>query len=409
MDQVTLSWIALVSGALATGAAFVGLLVVRRSSELLVAATGFLAFALSSGAYISLVNHYGRFDAMLFGFAFIVASVGGGYALASSALDRLAREPAKPAPLAVPPTETDRGPAVVVVSCVEPPAYEPAATATMLQMLTDEGLIDASMGALPFLFFAQKARYRAIGGESPSTGQLQSVAEKLSDSLPELPVAWASCYGPNSLPNRVRDLAEKGYSPIVVAELAVADSGHIAEAKNETRALHLDTCGVDVRHTAILADSERAASAVAMRVHNTVDNPSTTGVVLVGHGQPEGRAHKNPEFDLEESRFLNRVRLLLAERGVDENRIRIAWAEWRSPDVSSSVRHLAALGCARIVVVPACYPLDTIGTRLDLEIAVRQARVDESVTVLTLPAWRDDSLVVEELRARIVALMAEQD
>ena len=408
MEQATLSWIALVSGALATGAALVGLLVVRRTSELLVAATGFLAFALSSGAFISLVNHYGRFDAMLFGFAFIVASVGGGYALASSALDRLAREPAALAPLEAPP-ETGSGPAVVVVSCVESPAYEPEATATLLQTLTDEGLIDASMGALPFLFFAQKARYRAIGGESPSTGQLQSVAEKLSDSLPEWPVAWASCYGPDALANRVRDLAEKGYSPIAIAELAVADSGHIAQAKNETRALHLDACGVDVRYTAILADSERIASAVAMRVTSTVDNPATTGVVLVGHGQPEGRAHKNPEFDREESRFLNRVRLLLNERGIAENRIRIAWAEWRSPDVSSSVRHLAALGCMRIVVVPACFPLDTIGTRLDLEIAVRQARVDDSVTVLTLPAWRDDPLVVEELRTRVVASMAEQD
>ncbi|TLM97710.1 MAG: ferrochelatase, partial [Actinobacteria bacterium] len=107
--------------------------------------------------------------------------------------------------------------------------------------------------------------------------------------------------------------------------------------------------------------------------------------------------------------FLSRVRALLVERGIPDRNVRVAWAEWRDPDVTSSVRHLAALGCRRVIVVPAVSPLDTLGTRLDLEISVRQARVSEGVTVVTLPAWKDDPAVIEELRAQVQRAIAEAE
>ena len=132
-----------------------------------------------------------------------------------------------------------------------------------------------------------------------------------------------------------------------------------------------------------------------------------TGVVLVGHGQPEERAKAYPSFDEEETVFLNRLRMLLIEKGIAESNVRIAWAEWGDPDVTSTVRHLAALGCQRILVVPAVYPLDAVTTKLDLEIAVRQARVAEGTVATTLPTWRDDDAVIEELRARVVAALRE--
>ena len=42
---------------------------------------------------------------------------------------------------------------------------------------------------------------------------------------------------------------------------------------------------------------------------------------------------------------------------------------------------------------------------LDLQLAVRQARVDETVSVVTLPAWHDDPAFVEELRADIASAL----
>lgn len=407
MDRTTLLWIALVAGALVTGGSIVGVLVLRRAAEPILGLGGLVAFAVSSSAFISLSAHYARADAVLYGFAFVVASVGGGYALASSLLDRLATRPR-----AVEPVRLDAapsaGPAAVLVNCVEPAAYDPAATAAMLQSLTDEGLLDASMGALPFVFFAQKARYRAVGGASPAIGELSSLSERVAETLPGWSVTYAACNGPDRLPERVAALARSGRSPIVVAQVSIGQTGHMAEAKRQTDALHLDQCDVELSYTDGLADADRVGALVAGRIMRSVDDAAATGVVLVGHGQPEDRSRANPEFDEDENRFLNRVRLLLNERGLSEGNVRVAWMEWRSPNITSAVRHLAALGCRRVIVSPSCYALDTIATRLDMEIAVRQARVDESIAVVTLPAWRDDPLLVEELRTRITAAAVER-
>jgi hypothetical protein len=59
-----------------------------------------------------------------------------------------------------------------------------------------------------------------------------------------------------------------------------------------------------------------------------------------------------------------------------------------------------------VLVVPAVFPLDTLALRLDLELAVRHARVNEGVSVVTLPGWRDDEAVVAELRARVIEAAA---
>jgi protoheme ferro-lyase len=131
-----------------------------------------------------------------------------------------------------------------------------------------------------------------------------------------------------------------------------------------------------------------------------------TGVVLVGHGQPDSRAKRHPAYDERELSFLSRIRMTLLERGFDAESVRVAWADWNTPDVTSSVRHLAALGRNKVLVVPAVYPLDTLATRLDLEIALRQARVHERVSVVSLPSWRDDEAVIAELRTRVTDAVA---
>jgi hypothetical protein len=57
-------------------------------------------------------------------------------------------------------------------------------------------------------------------------------------------------------------------------------------------------------------------------------------------------------------------------------------------------------------VVPAAYPLETISTLLDFSAAARSARVDQSVAVTSLPAWRDDDQVVAELAARVTEALS---
>jgi protoheme ferro-lyase len=401
-----LIWIALVVGAVGTGASFVGILVAKRSLESLVALVGLVFFAACAWGFGGVTLAYDRLDAIVYAIAFTFAGMFGGYALISTLLGWFARRahagiPAASASL----PERQSGFAVLVLGEVEPPLYSPAATAAALEDLSEEGLLKASIGVLPFLFMAQKTRYRAAGGISPAARQLDTVAEKVESvlesarTITRLESAW--CEGERSLVTKIAHTVADGFRNIVVAEAVIAESLEVDAAKREVDALRLGDLGVSVTYAGPLWSSERIAGLVTNRIMAVAGDPSAAGIVLVGQGQPSDRARDRRDFDEQETAFLNHVRMLLLERGVGEQNIRIAWADWRNPEVTGTVRHLAAIGCRRILVSPACFPFDSITTLLDIQLAVRQARVDESVSVVTLPAWHDDPAFVEELRADI--------
>ena len=411
MTSAALVWIALVAGAIGTGASFVGILVAKRSMEGLYAGVGLLLFVVCAWGFGGVALAYDRLDAILYAFVFGLAGIAGGFALVStllSLLSRRRRQTSIPSSEGLP--EDPGTPAVLVLGEVEPPTYSPTATAAALEDLTEEGLLKASIGVLPFLFMAQKTRYRAAGGTSPAARQLEAIAERLESVLGgpktgRVDSAW--CEGEHSLASRVAETVARGFHTIVVAEAVIAESLEVDVAKREVDALRLSDLGVSVTYARPLWRSERIAGLVANRVMTVAGDPPVTGVVLVGQGQPEDRSRDRREFDEQETAFLNHVRMLLIERGLQDQSVRIAWADWRSPEITGTVRHLAALGCQRIVVSPACFALDSITTLLDLQLAVRQARVDETVSVVTLPAWHDDPGLVEELRADIsIALNA---
>lgn len=412
MTSDALIWIAIVVGAIGTGASFVGILVAKRYFEGLFALIGLLFFVLCAWGFGGVTVVYDRLDAILYAFVFALAGIAGGYALISTLLGWLAKRarsatPSLPTSLGDDPGTT----AVLVLGEVDPPMYSPGATAAALEDLADEGLLKASIGVLPFLFMAQKTRYRAAGGASPAARQLDAIAEKVeavlsgARGLGRVESAW--CEGERSLVSRVVEVVASGIRTIVVAEAVIAESLEVDTAKREVDALRLADLGVSVTYAGPLWASDLLAGLVTTRALAVAGDPSAAGVVLVGQGQPEDRARDRRGFDEQETAFLNHIRMLLLERGLGEQSVRIAWADWRSPEVTGAVRHLAALGCSRIVVSPACFPFDSITTLLDLQLAVRQARVDESVSVVTLPAWHDDPGFVEELRADIsVALDA---
>lgn len=403
------AWVTLVLAATCMGAAFVGVLVTRRTLEPPFAFLALGAFAASAWAFGTLAQNYVRLDALFYAFAFAVAASAGGYALASTLLWRLAlREKTISLPSTLP---ADNGTAaVIVLGIVEPASYDERWTASTLIALAEEELLEASAVILPFLFLAAKARYRAAGGSSPGVRQLEELAERLGLSLPVDRVGrvWpASTDGTHALDAAVVGAVAAGHRKIVIVQALVAGSLELDEAKRKVDSLRLAERGIVVTYTDGLWGSERVASLVTAKVLSVAHEVSTTGVLLVGIGQPEPRSRTYQSFDEREQAFLSRVRMLLIERGVAANSVRLAWSEWRMPDVTSGVRHLAALGCSRLIVVPACFPLDSIATLLDLPMATRQARVEDTLSVVTLHAWGDDNALVAELREQTLAALEE--
>jgi protoheme ferro-lyase len=409
MPDVWFTWVMLIAGALVTGAALVGVLVSRQGDEPLFGVIGLAGFAASAWAFGLITVTYDRLDAITYAFVFALASLAGGYALMSTLLGMLASHRATQRPGDLP---ADVGSAaVLVLGEVEPPNYSPRETAAALDQLAEEGLLNASVGVLPFLFMAQKTRYRAAGGSSPGARQLESLAERLFATFTpprkvgRVDSTW--CTGERALPERVLAAVRAGFRTIIVAQAVVADSLEVDRAKRAVDAMRLEDIGVSVVYSEPLWRSERVAAVVGSQALAAVGQRDGAGVVLVGQGQPEERARECRSFDEQETAFLNRVRMYLADHGVREQNVRIAWSDWHGPDVTNTVRHLAALGCEHIVVSPTCFPLDSLSTVLDLPLAVRQARVDDSVYVVTLRGWGDDPSVMEALYSEVAGALAE--
>lgn len=397
-------WTALMACSLLGGAAIAGALVVPKTLEPLVALLFLGAAAGAAYSAVMITRTNTADEAAVYAAAFAAAAAAGGYALTSSLLLEAARFPhrtMRPArPSILPGT-----PAVVIVSCSEPRRYSVPDTASLLADLDAEGRLDASLAALPLLFFAQKARYAAVGGASPAAAQMREMAEAVERSL-EARVLHATCTGPCRAAVRVAEAIEAGHTSIVVVDLSVAPSTRATAAFNEVESVALPP-GVRLLRAGPVGSDSDLPGALAARIRSSVTSPSTTGVVLVGHGQTDEEAQHDTAFAHAETVFLNRVRMSLLDDGLPEDKVRLAWAEWSQPDVTSAVRHFAALGCDRIVVAPAVHPVDTLATRLDLEIAVRQARVDGSVSAVVLPTWRDEPELIRAITRSVESALSE--
>lgn len=406
MGNSALWWIVCVASSMISGFAIVGVLVLRRRMEPLASLAVIVSGALSALALVAIARAYMRADALLYAFAFELAAVGGGYSLASTLLFKFVK-PLTPLVLPADPPSADPRVSVMVTCCIEPQHYDPGATAGMLESLTQEGLLEQSVGGLPFLFFAHKARYRAVDDSSPARPELEELARRLQEALAEhdVVVDWASCSADSRLAVRVAEAISEGHTKLIVTTLAVAPSTHLQRAVQEADDLVPEAGWASLVHAESLVASDRILEMLADRVMTQIEGATKPGVVLVGHGQPEEREKRSPVMSEGETVFLSRLRVSLAERGLGEDSVRIAWSEWVEPGVTSQVRHLAALGGDRILVVPAVFPLDTLSTRIDLELAAAQAHLDESVTTMVLPAWGADDAVVEELKTLVLRAM----
>ncbi len=396
-------WAILVVGTAIFGLSVVGLLTVPRRLESWCILSGALGLALAGWGSYAIVTSYARVDIALYAILFGVAGAVGGYGLGSSLLSSVTHRPNR-ITLPANPSEPRPGTVVLLISCAEPEVYDPRTTTAVLEEITEVESPQNSIGLTPFPYAAQKARYRAVGGKSPATREYQAIVSAIRERLDpeEYPVVDAvQCKASRNLSQAMIEAANTGLRKFIIVGLSVAETYHIDRAKCAVDALHTELLGLQVAYAPPLWASDDLAALVARRVLGCTENPEVTGVALVTHGQPPLRSKSHPVFDAQEQSFVNRVRSLLLDGGLEEHLIRSAWSNWRDPDVTETVRHLAALGAEKILVCPACDPLDTVSTMLDLPLAAKQARVDPPARVVQMGAWGDEAAVADAVVATI--------
>lgn len=406
-----LGWTGLLGCAVGAGVAACASLAARHRaavcSTLLTAVLG----ATAVGSFVLLSQAVPRTDRLIAA-AFIGAGAFlGGFALAAALLPSLTRMP--PLPAVSPASAVCRsGRAVIVVADGQPEMYEPAVVTSAFDRLSSTEVPVPTDAVRVFAYLSERMRYRAAG-LSPARPVVRSMTVRITDGLRERgldgPVHEAWLRGTPRLVDAVAAAADSGVESIVVALLEAAGSPAYEAARAQVDAIAPMRSGIRVCYTSPLWSDLTLARTVAARALAALPKRPrpTDGVVLVAEGQPSQWDREWPRSCEQTTFFIQRVRAELVGSGVLEANVRTAWLDWQDPGVTEVVRHLAALGCEQIVIVPATTPADTLETAIDLPAAVEQAALDPGIRVELLHGWGDDPVIAAILVAEIERTAAE--
>lgn len=402
-------WALLMAFGLGAGAGIVAYLSLQPPIHRVVGLAGMLLTGATGAAVAVLAEAYSSPGVTIVAILAAFGSVVGGYWLATALLPSLATRP-RVTPLSTAEKRHART-AVVCVACVEPERYALRTTLLDVAGLQQAAGTHVPDAALPFLLASERARYGSVGG-SGGRAAVARLLERLTAMLPAdafTPPVMSWCTGDPLPDEAVAEAVRDGAGRVVVLPLAVAPSVQLVQTLDRLGDLQTERAGVTLMEAPYLDDlaplDERLADAVAERLSE--DERGGAGVLLVGGGQPPEWDRAYPDGPDEETGFMQRVRLALGERGFDVERVRLAWAEWRQPDVTDGVRHLGALGCSPILVVPACEPFPTLASVLDVDRSIELARVEAGVGVERMPHWGDDEAVVGMIADSLRAAVAE--
>lgn len=395
------SWFVLLAGCVIFGSAVVAALVLPRTVAPLASVVGLAGLIAALNAFGVVAARYSSFEAVTTATFVLLAGTGSGFAVAAAALPQLAPR-VKPVELDTPPAGSHRD-AVVLVVCTEPGSYDVRAVALRQNLLAESAEIEVPATALPFVFYAEKARYRAVGGRAPGIGVTQELVTRVAERLGErvAHVQTAAYHDPMALTRVVSRLATEGVTRASVVVLGASESAQLDEAHAVLDRALRGGGGPQVLFGPPVWNDRHLPERLTERVLAvTAGIPlGEVGVVLVGQGLPPQWERRYSSAGNVENYFDQRARMLLCEAGLTDPHVRIAWLEWQSPDVTEAVRHLAALGCTRIIVAAATIALPTLESALDLGHAISLARVPESVHILTLAPWGDDEAFVNAVCA----------
>lgn len=395
---MSILWIASAASGLAAGACLVGALVTRPPANLLALVCAGAAIGASATASTGLAAEYGTPLAGAAGLVFACAAFAGGYrAAASLLLDALRPSLVRPSA----PAASERSIAVIL-SDAEPFRYSPQHTAARLERLERSASVRLTPGLLPMVFLAERMRYRAVRGPHPARYVVEAVAEAVRQRLARSasPTSVDVAYVDGS-PRLADLLARSGPTLAVVLELGPAGSLPFVEVCAEAERAAASPIGLHLVRPSIWRD-QRLAQRLADRICERVphDERHATGVVLLGAGIPDEWRSASAAWEEDENYFLTRAVLLLQEAGFSQNMVRPAWVEWQAPSLSEAVRHLAAIGSARIVVAPATIVQPDLSTLIDLEREMRDARIPDHIRTTLLPPWGDDDVLVDVVASR---------
>lgn len=298
--------------------------------------------------------------------------------------------------------------AVIYFTHGEPETYSPIGWINQFKEFDEQGIKFIPFPFRPLFINALRKSYLRVGKSnhrSTHADMLISLERLFRESGDNLTRFYVSFLDDEPRPDAaVIQALNDGASRIIVSEVFLTISNHTAEGKELIKELDItERFGVPVEYTGPLWDSETLRSMFVERANTNLGGftKEETGILLVGHGQPD-------EWDVEwateteqETSFRQEILRLLASDGYLLENLSLAWMEFKSPKPAKKVEEFIKNGVKQVLYFSAAISADAIHSQYDVPELVHEAKIPSEVVTKNLGAWNNDPIVIQAIKEKI--------
>jgi len=297
---------------------------------------------------------------------------------------------------------------VVYFTHGEPETYNPIGWINQFAEFDEQGIKFIPFPFRPIFINALRRSYLKVGRSNhrfTHHKMMESVERSFREEGDDTTRFYISFLDDDPRPDAaVIEALNDGASRIIVCEVFLTISNHTAEGKELIAELNVtERYGVPVEYTGPMWDSVTLKSMFVHRVNANLGEYSKqeTGVLLIGHGQPDEWDVKWSTETEQEASFRQNILKLLAEDGFRLENLGSAWMGFKEPKPAPKVEELVRNGVKQILYFSAAISADAIHSQYDVPELVNEAKVPKSVVLKNLGAWNNDPIVIKSLKEKI--------
>lgn len=297
--------------------------------------------------------------------------------------------------------------AIIVLAHGEPENYDAGAWIKQMKEFDEQKITFVPYPVRPFFFNSLRSKY-LIAGKSGHNEECLQVMKQLEahyrgkgDTSTRFYISYLES-APHPDAAVIKALNE-GASHIILCNIFLTISNHTQEAIDMINSLELDSYGVGIKYTRPLYDSDTLMQLYTDEVEkNTLGRDrKKTGVILVGHGQPEEWDKEFYTETQQETAFRLQILKKLELQGFDPQNLLLAWMEFRKPEPSEAVRELINNDVDKIFYFSTIIGSESIHAKYDVPALMQKIKIPDPVTLKQLTAFREKTSIVKALAERI--------
>jgi sirohydrochlorin ferrochelatase len=309
-------------------------------------------------------------------------------------------------PFIIQPSPSGKHTVVLYFTHGEPPVYSPFPWLETMRELDKDKAPFIPWLFRPFFFYHLRGEYLRLGRSTHNEEHARILAA-LQHDLPDLPnTSFYLAYLDSSpRPDEVAVQAvNAGAKRILLLPVFLTESTHTQAGREMVAALNLEQYGVEIVHAAPLWDSPDLQDLYLRRAETGRGGTlrEKTGLLLVGHGQPETWDRLYPTQTSQEQSFREILRDKFIAAGYPVDNIELAWMEFKQPTTTQAARQLAALNLEKLLVFPASISAASIHSDIQIPEQVAKAHLPPQVEIINLGAWGNDPCLVAALQRQVL-------